>query len=60
MPSTENVKDHKSVSDDMQRKTWRIDKKINLISLLELLKEPWKLLHNELVEVMFYRSQLSY
>jgi len=44
MASTEHVRDHKSVSADMLRKIWRIDIEINLISLLELLKELWKLL----------------
>ena len=38
--------DHKSGSADMLSKIWRIDREINLISLLELLKELWKLLHN--------------
>ena len=60
MSSTKHVRDHKSVSADMLSKIWRIDREINLISLFELLKELWKLLHNELVEVMFHRCQLSY
>ena len=60
MASATHVRDHKSVSADMLSKIWRIDREINLISLFELLKELWKLLHNELVEVMFHRCQLSY
>ena len=39
MASATHVRDHKSVSADMLSKIWRIDRKINLISLLELLKE---------------------